>query len=58
LYGNNLSSEKAKELMACCTFSNSGPLPLVRILFCRFTLFCQCMIACGFYFIGVCSRHI
>lgn len=29
LYGREDSSEQAKELMACCTFSNSGPLPMV-----------------------------
>jgi predicted permease len=29
LYGKNQSSEEAKQLLTCTTFSNSGPLPLV-----------------------------
>ena len=29
IYGSNQGSEKAKELLACSIFSNSGPLPMV-----------------------------
>jgi auxin efflux carrier family protein len=31
IYGKNQSSEEAKQLLTCTTFSNSGPLPLVFV---------------------------
>lgn len=31
MYGKNQSSEEAKQLLTCTTFSNSGPLPLVFV---------------------------